>query len=230
MGAKGGAVMQRSSVSLLVALLVAVTGSGTVAQSPSPSAAPSFGPSSLAAMLPRQLGDMELMIHTSTGPEVLSYESFFSWGYASDILDDLGKEACDLEVAGAFSADTSGPDRVSIIAVRVDAVPADVVQAVELWNIPNGFGVEGVDDSVRDGLVLYAVALWDGMEGAEGAEGAEELTALVPRMETIGDRRIFNHGTDHRGNWSFTYLADDVRFMVNGSDGIPMEEVLAELP
>ena len=220
-------MMRRLTAGVLVVLLVAVSESGTLAQSPSPLATDSIESSGVAAMLPRHVGALELAIETATGPEVLAYDTrCLSWGIGSTILDDLGKDADDLRVACAFPADPSASDDVYIIALQVDGVAADVVQAVELWNIPNGFGDATLDDSARDVLVMYVVDLWRGAE----PWGPAEISAVIPQLQTVGGKRVFDHGTTAHGNWNLTYLAGDVRFMVLGSNGVAMEDVLAELP
>ncbi len=153
-----------------------------------------------AALLPHVIGDAPLTVERSSSL-VLSEED--ARRLFRRLISDLGQEFSDLQVAHARTADRSVPEQYVVEAIRVDGVPPEFV-----------------------------------MEQLVRIVRSEMGTSVTPPLSewptrTFGDRTVWTDDAeeaDDGSTWSFMYAAGDILFIVSGSGGMAIEDVLAELP
>ncbi len=152
------------------------------------------------SLLPHVIGDTPLSVESSSSL-VLTEED--ARRLFRRLISDLGQEFRDLQVAHARTADRSVPEQYVVEAIRVAGVPPVVVmeQLVQI------------------------------MRSEMGTSVTPPLSEWPTR--TYGERTVWTDDAeeaDDGSTWSFMYTVRGVLFIVSGSGGMAIEDVLAELP
>ena len=172
---------------LFAALTLAlVVPGGVVAQEPSPEATPLFAPSDLAFTLPTRVGDYEVTITSAHLDIDAENREFYR-----DWLLPLGKTPDDVLAVqglahplGNFDSLSEEGPAISLIALRVQGVPATVSLEGFLAGIPSGFFGDR-SWRVVDGQDVYAVVPTAEQREELGAELTETGMYLYPKGEVF---------------------------------------------